>query len=126
MWVALIEELNKWHQGERHLFYCAASAMVISILMSLKDNKSWRYMVTSACICTVIALCFNVTLHQMGLNETYSAVAAVIETTAPDGYSGAIQLLVAADFHGKVYGTRVLEQHETPRTTLADLLAKVR
>ncbi len=72
MWVALIEELNKWHQGERHLFYCAASAMVISILMSLKDNKSWRYMVTSACICTVIALCFNVTLHQMGLNETYS------------------------------------------------------
>ena len=41
-------------------------------------------------------------------------VAAVVETTAPDGYSGAIQILVAADFHGKVYGTRVLEHHETP------------
>lgn len=41
-------------------------------------------------------------------------VAAAVETTAPDGYSGAIQLLVAADFSGKVLGVRVLEHHETP------------
>jgi electron transport complex protein RnfG len=41
-------------------------------------------------------------------------VAAAVETTAPDGYSGAIQLLVAADFHGNVLGTRVIEHHETP------------
>ncbi|KAA9001850.1 electron transport complex subunit RsxG [Affinibrenneria salicis] len=42
------------------------------------------------------------------------AVAAALETTAPDGYSGAIQLLVGADFHGTVLGSRVLEHHETP------------
>ena len=42
------------------------------------------------------------------------AVAAVMEATAPDGYSGAIQLLVAADFKGTVLGTRVTEHHETP------------
>ncbi len=41
-------------------------------------------------------------------------VAVVMEATAPDGYSGAIQLLVAADFNGKVLGTRVTEHHETP------------
>lgn len=41
-------------------------------------------------------------------------VAAVLETTAPDGYSGAIQLLVGADFSGTVLGTRVTEHHETP------------
>jgi electron transport complex protein RnfG len=41
-------------------------------------------------------------------------VAAALETTAPDGYSGAIQLLVGADFHGTVLGTRVIEHHETP------------
>ncbi|GAA3603479.1 electron transport complex subunit RsxG [Gibbsiella greigii] len=41
-------------------------------------------------------------------------VAAAIETTAPDGYSGAIQLLVGADFSGTVFGTRVVEHHETP------------
>lgn len=43
-----------------------------------------------------------------------SPVAAVMEATAPDGYSGAIHLLVAADFKGTVLGTRVTEHHETP------------
>lgn len=41
-------------------------------------------------------------------------VAAALETTAPDGYSGAIQMLVGADFKGKVLGVRVVEHHETP------------
>lgn len=40
--------------------------------------------------------------------------AAAVETTAPDGYSGAIQLLIGADFSGTVLGTRVVEHHETP------------
>lgn len=67
--------------------------------------------------------CYNVTDESLGTatpHRMYLArkagepVAAVVETTAPDGYSGAIQILVAADFNGKVYGSRVLEQHETP------------
>ncbi|MFU9138583.1 electron transport complex subunit RsxG [Erwinia tasmaniensis] len=41
-------------------------------------------------------------------------VAAAVETTAPDGYSGAIQMIVGADFNGTVLGTRVVEHHETP------------
>lgn len=41
-------------------------------------------------------------------------VAAALESTAPDGYSGAIQLLVGADFSGSVLGVRVTEHHETP------------
>ncbi|WP_380180451.1 electron transport complex subunit RsxG [Kalamiella sp. sgz302252] len=41
-------------------------------------------------------------------------VAAAVETTAPDGYSGAIQMIVGADFSGKVLGVRVVEHHETP------------
>lgn len=41
-------------------------------------------------------------------------VAAAIETTAPDGYSGAINMVVGASFDGTVYGTRVVEHHETP------------
>ncbi|MBJ9537182.1 electron transport complex subunit RsxG [Citrobacter braakii] len=43
-----------------------------------------------------------------------SPVAAILEATAPDGYSGAIQLLVGVDFSGTVLGTRVTEHHETP------------
>ncbi|GAB1440519.1 electron transport complex subunit RsxG [Providencia sp.] len=41
-------------------------------------------------------------------------VAAALETTALDGYSGAIHLLVGADFNGTVLGVRVTEHHETP------------
>ncbi|MBA2816990.1 electron transport complex subunit RsxG [Candidatus Pantoea persica] len=41
-------------------------------------------------------------------------VAVALETTAPNGYSGVIQMLVGADFHGKVLGVRVIEHHETP------------
>ncbi|KAB8313541.1 electron transport complex subunit RsxG [Erwinia endophytica] len=41
-------------------------------------------------------------------------VAVAVETTAPDGYSGAIQMIVGANFTGKVLGVRVIEHHETP------------
>ncbi|HGW3765998.1 TPA: electron transport complex subunit RsxG [Enterobacter cloacae] len=43
-----------------------------------------------------------------------NAVGVVMEATAPDGYSGAIQLLVGTDFSGTVLGTRVTQHHETP------------
>lgn len=40
--------------------------------------------------------------------------AYIIETTAPDGYSGNINLLVAVTPDGTVLGSRVLEHKETP------------
>lgn len=40
--------------------------------------------------------------------------AYLFETTAPDGYSGDIRILVAVTPAGKVLGVRVLEHHETP------------
>lgn len=41
-------------------------------------------------------------------------VAAVITTVAPDGYNGAIKLLVAIRYDGTVSGVRVLNHRETP------------
>jgi len=41
-------------------------------------------------------------------------VAALIETVAPDGYSGAIRLLVAVGADGRLLGVRVLAHKETP------------
>ncbi len=41
-------------------------------------------------------------------------VAAAIMTTAPDGYSGNIQIVVGITGDGTVTGTRVLEHKETP------------
>lgn len=53
--------------------------------------------------------------HKIWIAKNNDApVGVVVEATAPDGYSGAIQLLVAADFKGTVLGTRVTEHHETP------------
>ena len=42
------------------------------------------------------------------------ASAAILEATAPDGYSGDIKLLVAIKANGEVLGVRVLEHRETP------------
>ncbi|WP_082054152.1 electron transport complex subunit RsxG [Methyloterricola oryzae] len=41
-------------------------------------------------------------------------VAAVLEATAPDGYSGEIRLLVAIKASGELAGVRVLSHKETP------------
>jgi electron transport complex protein RnfG len=41
-------------------------------------------------------------------------VAAILETVAPEGYSGSIRLLVAVTPDGRLLGVRVLEHHETP------------
>jgi electron transport complex protein rnfG len=40
--------------------------------------------------------------------------AYAYETTAPDGYSGDIRLLVGLDLKGEILGVRVIEHHETP------------
>ncbi|OON40422.1 electron transport complex subunit RsxG [Izhakiella australiensis] len=57
----------------------------------------------------------NMNPHHLYLaRKNGKPVAVAIETTAPDGYSGNIQMLVGADFKGKVLGTRVVEHHETP------------
>lgn len=44
--------------------------------------------------------------------NTVSAYA--IETTAPNGYSGAINLIVGIDTQGNILGVRVLSHQETP------------
>lgn len=43
-----------------------------------------------------------------------TTIAAVIETTAPDGYAGAIKLLVAVGHDGSAQGVRVVSHKETP------------
>jgi electron transport complex protein RnfG len=52
--------------------------------------------------------------HIYRARKDRQAVAAAIETTAPDGYSGKIQLVVGVAGNGTVTGVRVLEHKETP------------
>lgn len=49
---------------------------------------------------------------QARANQT--PVAIVLPVTAPDGYGGAIRLLVGVSVNGQVTGVRVVEHHETP------------
>ncbi|WP_035346001.1 MULTISPECIES: electron transport complex subunit RsxG [Dickeya] len=67
--------------------------------------------------------CYQITDAALGSASTHRVyiarrdgepVAAALESTAPDGYSGAIHLLIGADFQGNVLGVRVTEHHETP------------
>lgn len=41
-------------------------------------------------------------------------VAVAIETTAPNGYGGAIDLVIGVDINGEVLGVRAVEHQETP------------
>jgi len=41
-------------------------------------------------------------------------VAVLLHAVAPDGYTGALRLLVAVDAQGRLVGVRVLEHRETP------------
>lgn len=41
-------------------------------------------------------------------------VAAIMTTVAPDGYNGAIRLLIAINYKGSLIGVRVLSHQETP------------
>jgi electron transport complex protein RnfG len=53
-----------------------------------------------------------VTVHRV--RRGGEPVALLLQAVAPDGYSGALRLLVAIDAHGRLIGVRVLEQRETP------------
>ncbi|GAD88401.1 electron transport complex protein RnfG [Vibrio halioticoli NBRC 102217] len=80
------------------------------IPMSMHDNELY-------------ANCLHLNNPALGTQESMPAyvatldgkpTAVAIETIAPDGYNGAIKLLVGIDLQGKVLGTRVLSQNETP------------
>ncbi|CAL4319321.1 Ion-translocating oxidoreductase complex subunit G [Buchnera aphidicola (Eriosoma lanigerum)] len=54
-------------------------------------------------------------LHRFWLvKKKHSIYAFIIETTAPDGYSGDIKMLVASDLHGNIIGVRIIKHNETP------------
>jgi Na+-translocating ferredoxin:NAD+ oxidoreductase subunit G len=71
----------------------------------------------------LVASCKQVTSPLLGSEQAmplYTAMLAgkvtgyALETVAPDGYSGAIRLIVGTDASGKVSGVRVLAHRETP------------
>ena len=62
----------------------------------------------------------NRRLKNMEMTKGYVArnnnevTAVILETRAPDGYSGEIRILVGIDKNGNILGTRVIKHQETP------------
>lgn len=43
-----------------------------------------------------------------------NVIALIVPTVAPDGYSGAIEMIVGINLDGKIAGVRILNHNETP------------
>ena len=71
----------------------------------------------------LVSSCISLTNQALGNNEPHNAYLATlgdfpsgiaIETTAPNGYSGRIELIVGLDMSGYITGVRTLKHAETP------------
>ena len=64
--------------------------------------------------CYIVTDAANKSQHIYVARKHGQITAVAIESTAPDGYSGAIKLVVGANLDGQVYGVRVVSHAETP------------
>jgi len=64
--------------------------------------------------CYIVTDVVNKSQHIYVARKQGQITAVAIESTAPDGYSGAIKLVVGANLDGQVYGVRVVSHAETP------------
>ena len=56
----------------------------------------------------------NVTIKAYIAKKDSKVTAVILETRAPNGYSGEIKILVGIDTKGYILGTRVVKHQETP------------
>lgn len=93
---------------------------LLSILNSVIDKSSYDNAIHLDCalVTSVELLGSDEPQHLYRATKQGQGVAAAIETTAPDGYSGKIHLVVGVTSSqagtAKVTGVRVLEHKETP------------
>lgn len=104
------------HQGTRSAIADQEQQKLLSILNAIVDQSSYDNDIQHDCVVTT-------DLSLLGTDEPQRAylarlsgqpVAAAIETVAPDGYSGKIELVVGVTGDGQVTGVRVLNHKETP------------
>lgn len=85
----------------------------LALLNAVIPSDYYNNQLTTSCVTvTDPRLGGEQTIYLASLNGTPSAFA--IETTATNGYSGDIDMIVGADVSGNVLGVRVLKHKETP------------
>jgi electron transport complex protein RnfG len=90
---------------------------LLGILNAVVDRNSYTNDIQLDCALEISAEYLGSaqqTQHIYRARNNAQPVAVAIETTAPDGYNGKIQLVVGIVDEGTVSGVRVLEHKETP------------
>lgn len=87
---------------------------LISTLNELIDSTKYNNSIANECIAITDEL-LGAGSHKAYLaKQDNTPVAAAITATAPDGYNGNIEILVAIDINGVVNGVRTVKHKETP------------
>jgi len=87
---------------------------LIKTLNSLIDPNSFDNDIANSCTVVTHELLGEKPQKAYLASQRTHPVAAAITTTAPDGYNGNIELLVAIELNGTVSGVRTLKHKETP------------
>ncbi len=123
------------HQGIKLALFAALTTAPVAVINVLTENEIVKQVALQqqAMLNEVIpadwynndlkAECYVVTDNIPGSHDNHrlwlarmdgEPVAIAIESTAPDGWAGAIKLLIGADISGQILGTRVVKHQETP------------
>lgn len=88
----------------------------LAILDDIIDKQSYNNDIQHDCteFTSKEALGRNSAQHVYRARMDGQPVAAAVETTAPNGYSGSIDLIVGIKYDGSISGVRVLQHKETP------------
>ncbi len=93
----------------------AKQVQLLSILNELVPESSHTNALDTDCIVVeASSLLGNKRQRVFRARNDDEDYAVIIETTAPDGYSGDIDIVVAIDYQSTVLGARVLSHKETP------------
>lgn len=89
---------------------------LMSILNAIIDQSTYDNSIHQDCVLVQNSELLGSTEPQRAYLARFEGqpVAAAIETIAPDGYSGKIELVVGVKGQGEVTGVRVLNHKETP------------
>lgn len=111
--VGLVNELTK----ER--IQTQAQLQLLNTLHSIIEPSRYNNDITQDCVSISSPLlggAKNTSLIQTAYIARHNTlpIAAAITSTAPDGYNGNIELIVAINFDNSISGVRVLKHQETP------------
>ncbi len=87
---------------------------LLATLNELIDSSTYNNSIANECVVVTDALLGATAQKAYLAKKDGQPVSAAISTTAPDGYSGNIDILVAIDINGVVNGVRTLKHKETP------------